>query len=125
MTFDISQFELKDTAEVAIDLADGTPMLNDGKPVIFKLYGPGSKEYVNANYKLENSQQLKLGALVRGKASKNSGEENFKEKAKFLAECTAEIVNFPLTPLEVYTNHKLSYITKQIDKELANDENFM
>ena len=125
MTFDISQFELKDTATLDVELPNGSPMLVDGKQVSITLYGGGSKEYLAAKHKMENASQLKLSALVRGKTTKNAAEENTKEQAKFLASCTAEIKNLPLTPLEVYSNPKLSYITEQVNKFLGDDENFM
>ena len=47
--FDISQFETVDTAALAVKKPNGDELLVDGKPVIINLYGPGSKEYINAN----------------------------------------------------------------------------
>jgi hypothetical protein len=125
MTFDIAQYELKDTATVEVELPNGSPMLVDGKQVTITVYGGGSKEYLNAKYKMENANQAKLGAVIRGKVAKNAAEENTKEQAKFLASCTAEVKNIPLTPLEIYSNPKLAYVTEQVNKFLGDDENFM
>lgn len=125
--FDLSQFETIDVASLTVQSPRGNDLTVDGKPVVINLYGPGSKQYVNAKYKLENSTQARSIAIIRGKAPKNASEENRQDQAKFLAEVTASIDNFPIDggALALYLNPKLSYITEQVEKFLGDTENFM
>ena len=125
--FDISQFETVDTAALAVKKPNGDELLVDGKPVIINLYGPGSKEYINAKYKFENATQARSIAMIRGKISKNIAEESAQLQAERLAGCTESIDNFPIEggALALYSNPKLSYITDQVIKFLDDTENFM
>jgi hypothetical protein len=125
--FDLSQFETLDTATLTVQTPKGDDLLVDGKPVTITLYGEGSKQYVNARYKLDNALQTRSIALMRGKSAKNAAEEQAQLKAEFLASVTASIDNFPIEggALALYNNPKLAYITAQVDKFLAETENFM
>ena len=125
--FDISQFETVDTAALELKKPNGDELLVDGKKVIINLYGPGSKEYINAKYKFENATQARSIAMIRGKISKNIAEESAQLQAERLAGCTESIENFPIDggALALYSNPKLSYITDQVIKFLDDTENFM
>jgi hypothetical protein len=123
--FDLSQFELSDTAVLNVENPKGDPLLADGKQVTITLYGTGSKQYVNAKYKLDNATQTRSMALIRGKPVHNAAEENTKLRAEFLAACTASIDGLPVQAIEIYSNPKLGYITDQVDKFLGESENFM
>ena len=123
--FDISQFETIDLAALTVQTPRGEDLLVDGKPVVINLYGPGSKQFVNAKYKLDNAVQTRSIAMLRGKASKNAAEETRQQQAEFYAAVTASIENFPVSPLDIYLNPKLNYITEQVEKFLSETENFM
>lgn len=125
--FDISQFETVDTAALEVKKPNGDDLLVDGKKVVINLFGPGSKEYINAKYKFENATQARSIAMIRGKISKNIAEESAQLQAERLANCTSSIDNFPIDggALALYSNPKLSYITDQVIKFLDDTENFM
>ena len=125
--FDLSQFETLDTAALTVQNPRGDELLVNGKPVVINLYGPGSKQFVNAKYKLDNAVQARSIAMLRGKQSKNAAEENRQLQAEFYAAVTASIDNFPIEggALALYLNPKLNYITEQVEKFLNETENFM
>lgn len=125
--FDLSQFETIDTANLTVLNPKGDELLVGGKPVTINLYGPGSKQFVNAKYKLDNATQTRSIAILRGKASKNAAEETRQQQAEFYAAVTASIDNFPIEggALALYLNPKLNYITEQVEKFLSETENFM
>jgi hypothetical protein len=126
--FDLSQYESRDTAVLTVQNPKGDDLIGvNGETVKITLYGPGSKQYVNAKYKFDNAMQTRSVALLRGKASKNAAEENAQLLAERLAACTAQIENFPIEggALALYSNPKLGYITDQVTKFLDDHENFM
>jgi hypothetical protein len=125
--FDLSQFETLDTAVLTVQTPKGDDLLVGGEKVTITLYGEGSKQYVNAKYKLDNAMQTRSIAALRGKTNKNAAEEQAQLRAEFLAAVTASIDNFPIEggALALYNNPKLAYITAQVDKFLGETENFM
>lgn len=125
--FDLSQFETVDTASLNVQNPKGDELLVNGDPVVIHLYGPGSKQFVNAKYKLDNANQTRSIAMLRGKTSKNAAEEIRQQQAEFYAAITASIDNFPIDggALALYMNPKLSYITDQVEKFIGDTENFM
>jgi len=125
--FDLSQFETIDTAKLTVLNPKGEDLLFNGSKVLINVYGPGSKEFVNAKYKLDNAVQTRSIAMLRGKASKNAAEETRQLQAEFYAAVTASIENFPIDggAFALYSNPKLNYITEQVEKFLNETENFM
>jgi hypothetical protein len=123
--FDLSQFETIDLAALTVQTPRGEDLLVDGKPVVINLYGPGSKQFVNAKYRLDNAVQARSIAMLRGKGSKNAAEEARQQQAEFYAAVTASVENFPVSPIDIYLNPKLNYITEQVEKFLSDTENFM
>lgn len=125
--FDLSKYETVDTARLVIQHPNGNELLGeDDKPVVFNLYGVGSKQYVNAKYKLDSASQSRSIAMLRnGKTPK--AEEVNQSQAEFFAAVTHSIENFPVEggALAIYSNPKLAWITSQIDKFLGETENFM
>ena len=117
--FDLSQFELSETATLTVLSPRGDELTYNGNPVKITLYGAGSKEYVAAKYKFDNANTALMRAMLSNKQVKNAAE--------FLAACTAKIDNFPIDggALAIYSNPKLKYITDQVDKFLGESENFM
>lgn len=127
MLFDLSQYELEETATLTVQNAKGDDDLigADGiTPVTIVLYGGGSRQAVKALHKAGQQAQLRLQALFRGKVDKRAAEAADEEMAEKLATCTKEIINFPVDPLALYSNPKLGYITKQVQKFLDDDANF-
>lgn len=125
MTFDITEFELEDTATLVVQNArDDGDLLVDGKPVTIRLYGSGSEQYAAAEHRAANAATARMQAVFRGKTIKNQAELTDKELAEKLAACTAGIDNFPIDPLALYSNKKLGYIRKQVIKFLEDDANF-
>lgn len=127
MTFDVSKYELEDTAILTVQNAKGDDDLigADGtNPVTIELYGSGSRQQVKALHKAGQQAQLRLAALVRGKVDKRAAEAADKEMAAKLAACTRAINNFPVEPEALYLNPKLGYITKQVIRFLDDDANF-
>jgi hypothetical protein len=123
--FDLSKYETIDTAVLVVQNPKGDDLIGDnGEPVKITLYGMGSKQYVNAKYKLDNANQTRSIAMLRnGKTAKP--EEVNKSQAEFYAAVTASIENFPVAPIDLYNNPKLAWITTQVDKFLGETENFM
>lgn len=127
MTFDLSKYELNETAIMTVRNArDDDDLIGaDGvNPVTITLYGSGSEQFVKAEHKAANAATARLQASFRGQAVKNQSELTQSELAQKLASCTASIENFPLDPLELYKNNKLSYIRKQAIRFLEADANF-
>lgn len=123
--FDLSKYETVDTAPLTVRNPKGGDLLGvDDKPVIINLYGMGSKQYVNAKYKLDNANQMRSLAMLRNNKPANA-EDVAKSEAEFLATVTHSIENFPVEPYELYSNPKLSYIKEQVDKFVGDTENFI
>ena len=125
--FDVSAYELEETAVLTVQNAKGDDDLigADGKnPVTIELYGGGSRQAVKALHKAGMQAQLRMQALFRGKVDKKAAEIADAEMAEKLAGCTKAINNFPVEPLALYSNPKLGYITKQVQKFLDEDANF-
>ena len=125
--FDVTQFELNDTAVLTVQNAKGDDdLLVNGKPVKITLYGTGSSQFAKAEHKAMNAATARMQAAFRGKPIKNASEVNAEELAEKLAACTANIENFPIEggALALYSNNRLSYIRKQVVKFLDDDANF-
>ena len=125
--FDLSSYELEDTATLVVQNAKGDDDLvgADGKsPVKIVLYGSGSRQAVKAMHKAGQAAQLRLQALVRGKVDKRAAEAADQEMVDKLVACTHSIENFPVEPAALYSNPKLGYITRQVVKFLDDDANF-
>ena len=114
--FDLSAFEASDTAVLEVLNQKEEPMLVNGQPVTIELYGPGSTQYAKAQAKIDSASQARAFAAIRGKVAKDGPDEARRLQAEKLAACTARISNFPVTPLDLYSNPKLGYITNQVAK---------
>lgn len=127
MTFDVSRFELDETAVYTVLNAKGDDDLigADGmNPVQIVLYGSGSVQAVKAMHKAGLQAQLRMQALLRGKVDKDAAAAADAEQVQKLVACTKEIINFPIAPVDLYSNPKLGYITKGVIKFLDEDANF-
>lgn len=127
MAFDISQYELDETATLTVQNAKGDDDLigADGvNPVTIELYGGGSRQMVKALHKAGQQAQARLQQMIRGKVDKRAPEVADQEMVEKLTTCTKVINNFPVPPADMYANPKLGYITKQVVKFLDDDANF-
>ena len=127
MEFDVSKYELEETAIHTVQNAKGDDDLigADGvNPVTIELYGSGSRQAVKALHKAGQQAQLRLQALFRGKVDKRAAEAADSEMVEKLVACTKAINNFPVLAGDLYANPKLGYITKGVIKFLEDDSNF-
>lgn len=126
--FDLTKYELDETATLVVQTAKGDEDLigADGvNPITIELYGSGSRQAVKAAHKAGQAAQLRLQGLVRGKVDKRAAENADAEMQEKLVACTASITNFPVEPAALYANPKLGYITKQVIRFLDDDSNFV
>lgn len=127
MTFDVSQYELEDTAVLTVQNAseDDDLIGADGtNPVKIVLYSPGSKQGVRALHKAGHQATARVRKVFRGKVDKTDAEAADQEEVEKLASFTKEIINFPISAEELYANPKLGYIKRQVSRFLDNDANF-
>lgn len=124
--FDLSEFEISETATLDVLDVNNQPMLRRGQPVRIVLHGPGSVVFVRAEARVAAASQARALAALRGKAGKNDTEEQHQQRAEKLAAVTAGIENFPVPggALALYGNRKLGYITSQVESFLADWANF-
>lgn len=125
--FDVSQFELEETAVLTVQNAKGDDdLLVNGAPVTIELYGSGSRQAVKALHRAGQAAQLRLQQLVRGKIDKRAAETADAEMVEKLVACTKSINNFPIEggAEALYSNQKLGYITRQVVRFLDDDANF-
>jgi hypothetical protein len=122
---DVSTLAVADTAIIHLKDAAGELLYDGGEPVAIEIYGPGSKAFgvVEARQSAraikryqENDQQLSVPPY----------EERLKEAAEDLAAITVSFRRLSCGELTgtalfeaVYANPKLGYITRQVQKALA------
>lgn len=125
MEFDVSQYELADTAVLTFKNKRGDDdLLVDGKQVRATIYSPGSPQGVKALHKSSRSAQLRMFRSMRGEIDAKDAENADREHAEKLAAFTASFENWPLTPLDTYSNPRLVYIAKQVEEFIAKYANF-
>lgn len=113
--FDLGQYEAADVATLEVKTPLGAPLIGaGGQPVRIHLYGPGSVQYQKAQAKFERAVQAATFAALRSKQSAPAADESLRQQAEKLAACTARVEHFPIEPLALYSNPKLSWITNQV-----------
>lgn len=124
--FDLSAFEVSETATLDLIGLDQEPLMRHGQPVRITVYGPGSAAYVRAESRAAQASQSRALAALRGKAGKTDLEDQRQQKAEKLAAITASVENFPIPggALALYANPKLGYITNQVERFLEDWANF-
>lgn len=125
--FDVSMYELEETATLVVQNAKGDGELigaDRTNPVKIKLYGSGSRQAVKALHRAGQAAQKRLQDVVRGKLDPKAAEKADAEMVEKLVACTAEIENFPVAAEALYSNPKLGYITRQAIRFLDDDANF-
>lgn len=127
MTFDVSQYELEDTAVMTVKNARGDDELlgTDGKPVTVEFYSPGSPQGVKALHKSSRAAQMRMFASMRGEFKSDDAANADREQAEKLAAFTKSISeNFPMAPLAIFSNPKLCYWNKQAEEWIGKLGNF-
>jgi hypothetical protein len=127
MPFDLSKYELEDTAVLTLKNARGDDDLlgEDEKPVTVEVYSPGSPQGVKAIHKASRLAQLRTFRGLRNESSKQDAEDADREYAEKLAAFTKSISpNFPVAPLTLYSNARLVWIAKQVDEFIGKYANF-
>lgn len=127
MTFDVSKYELEDTAVMTVKNARGDDDLlgSDGKPVTVSVYSPGSSQGVKALHKAARAAQMRMFRSMRNEFDPKDNENADREQAEKLAAFTASISdNFPVAPLAIYSNPKLCYWNRQLEEFIGKLGNF-
>lgn len=128
--FDIATESVEETTTIHLKNAAGDLMFADTdrtKPVQIVLYGPGSTQFgvVEA---AQNARQTKRFNDNDMKLSSQAREEALRETAEDLAAVTKQFVNFRYSGapdahgtdlyVAVYSNPKLGFVVKQVQKTL-------
>jgi hypothetical protein len=127
MTFDVSQFELADTATLKVRNARGDDYLMvDGQIVTIEVFSPGSPEGVRALHRAGQLAAMRLNSVVRGEVSKEAAEEADAEEIEKLTLFTKSLNNFPIEggARALYSNPRLRYIRTQVEGFLGKPGNF-
>ena len=82
MTFDVTQFENQDEGKFTFRLQNGEEMMVDGKPVVCRMHGMGSKAQVRAEYKLTRENTANTMAALTNRPAANAEDEAFKRGAQ-------------------------------------------
>lgn len=124
--FDVSQYELEDTAVITLKRTNGTDLIGaDGvNPVTIEIYSPGSPQGVKALHRSAFKQQMRLTRTLRGEATAKDAEESDRDQAEKLSSFTKALSNFPVAPLEFFSNPRLRHLHKQVDEGVSNFGNF-
>lgn len=129
MAFDLAQAMANDTAVLHLKSAQGEPLTikdaaGEDQPVAVTLYGPGSKQYQQAQLV---AQRRVMVLLKKGKNDRRTPDERRQDVAELLADLTAGFSNLEYMGLQgrelalaVYSEAKLGYIADQANV-FAND----
>lgn len=136
---DISALSAVDSAPITIkDPRTGRALRVDpttgqfgdrGNVVTITVYGPGSLQFRTARSEQENRNLERL----RNTQSDPTSDESAAEVAEFLSGCTISFDNFNYKSMPngretfraLYLDPTLDFITRQVNKEMANWANFL
>ena len=128
--FNLADFMSAETAVLDVLGPTGDPLLYNGQPVRIELYGPGSRQGVEAQAKMEQaSQSIAMSMAVaagKGWQPKDTPDEMRALQVKKLAAFTKSLINFPVPggAQAIYENPQLGYITRQVERFQADWANF-
>jgi hypothetical protein len=126
--FDISKYELADTAVLTFkDKAGKDDLIGaDGKnPAQVRVYSPGSAEGIAAMAKASKATQMRMARLMSGQeAPEDDAELAEQEHAEKLCGFTAEFINFPVKPVDFYSNPGSSTCTSRSRQFIGRYANF-
>lgn len=124
--FDLSQYELDDTAKMTVTTPKGDEMIGeDGvNPIVIEAWGPGTKEAVKAQHRAGQAAQRRLQDAWRQKVDSKAAEKADKERVDRAVAMTKRIHNLSVPPEEFFGNPKLGYVLRQFEAWLDADANF-
>ncbi|HSW83535.1 MAG TPA: hypothetical protein VLH12_08675 [Usitatibacter sp.] len=125
--FDISQYELNDSAILTFKNSRGDDDMIGADGVSAakaRIYSPGSPQGIKALHKSSRLAQMRMFKTLRGDFDPQDAVNADREAAEKLASFTAEFVNFPVAPLDVYSNPRLVYMAKQVEEFIGKYASF-
>lgn len=125
--FDLSKYELADTAIIDIKNKQGDDLLigADGtNPVRIEIYSPGSPQGKKAANKAARGAQMRVFRAARGETSPQDVQDAEREHVDKLVGFTKRIHNFPISPADLYSNDRLCYISRQVEEGINKFGNF-
>jgi hypothetical protein len=127
---DIRRFAVEETSVIELRNASDEPMVgDDGKPMTWTVYGPGSKPYAKAQAAQQNRM---IDKLKRKGKTDETAEEKTRDQAEFLTgctkECSANITYDALTGEALYravlSDRSIGFIAEQVGRHLGEWGNF-
>lgn len=125
--FSVQDYELEDSAVLTFKNKRGDDVLigaDKVNPAKARIYSPGSPQGVKAMHKAGRQSQLRLFRSMRGEFDAQDAANADRERAEKLAGFTAAFENFPVAPIDVYTNPRLCYMAAQVEEFIAKTGNF-
>ena len=135
----MSKYELVETSVLHVRDADDALMYADGpdgqpdltKPMLWTLYGPGSKKHAAAQQARSNRT---VGRIQRRGKADMSAEDALRDKAEFVTACTKAMENMEglsergatgeALCMEICSNLKLTHLVEQAEMHARNTANF-
>ena len=127
MDFDVSKYELDDTAVLTVKTAAGDDDLigADGKTAVtIEVYSPGSPQGVKALHKSGRAAQMRMFRSMRGEFDKDDAVNADREQVSKLVGFTKAINNWPISPEATYGNPRLCYFNRQLEEFIGKLGNF-
>lgn len=126
---DIRKFSVEQTARfILLDAKDNPMVADDGKQMAVILYSPASKQYAKAQAERQNRLLEKLRNKDK---AETTAEQNAKETADFLSDCTHSFENVEYDKLQgrdmffaLYSDASIGFIADQVNKYLGDWGNF-
>lgn len=124
----LDKYRMHETGVLHLLDASGAPMYADnaeGKPDLSKpmrahLFGPGSRQWAEANHIVNNEN---IDVLVGRKPAKTF-DEAAASNARFLAACTSHFENIDEKPMDVYLDQRMSFVRDQVADYVKKPVNF-
>lgn len=127
---DATSLKVASKGTIHVKNAAGEPLYDGDKPVRIIVHSPGSRAY-GATDARQTARSLKRLHENDGKVTAPSAEERLAETAEDLASVTIAFENLTYEDKQgpelfqaVYSDPELGYITKQVNKFLADWANF-
>lgn len=127
---DATKLKAAPTGTIHVKDAAGEPLYDDGKPVRIIVHGPGTQVFATVEAR-QSARSLKRLNDNDGKITAPTAEERRAEVAEDLADITVGFEHLTYGDAQgielfraVYSDPDLGFITKQVNKHLADWGNF-
>jgi hypothetical protein len=126
VVFDLSQYELDDTATMIVTTPKGDEMIGeDGvNPITIEAWGPGTKQAVKAQHRAGQAAQRRIQDAWRQKVDPKAAEKADQERVDKACAMTKRINNLSISPEEFFGNPKLGYVLRAYEQWLDAEQNF-